>query len=286
MTIEERLALLETQQALQTEALRRTLEGHWLGADGASGAVVQLMGGDVPDFSPRDFPAGARTRLMLDRGTAPTLAQAQRLADRHGVEVWGVYVGGPFYRLNGWAPDDVQRFASIGMQFVPIYVGQQSGGVLTAAQGDVDGRDASRCLTRFGWRGSVVVCLDVEAGTFDGDRIGSIAYTRAWVRRVRAAGHRPGVYGAPRTLVALAAGATVGAELPDWIWAASNASNTLEPGLTLRSIKNLPDSLWSGRGQRAWQYAISVPSQPVALDGVNVDISLTSVAIPAPPRDA
>lgn len=45
MTTEERLVQLERQQALQTEALRRILEGKWEGADGAAGSVVSLEGG-------------------------------------------------------------------------------------------------------------------------------------------------------------------------------------------------------------------------------------------------
>lgn len=278
MTIEDRLTLLETQQSLQTEALRRTLEGHWLGANGAAGTVVQLMGGSVTDFSPRDFPAGGRTRLMLDRAFAPSQADAQKLKDRHGVAVWGVYVGGPFYTLNGWQPADVQRLSDLDMQFLPTYVGQQTGGVLTSGQGEADAVDALSCMARFGWHTEAPVCLDVEAGTFDGNHAGSVAYARAWVRRVRAGGFSPGVYAAPRTLIAIAAQQPAEAEVPDFVWAASNASDTLAPDLTLKHIKALPDNLWTGRGQRAWQYAISVPTQRVKLENVEVDISLTSVA--------
>jgi hypothetical protein len=281
-TIEEKLTLLETQQALQTEALRRVLEGHWLGADGAAGTVVQLMGGEQQDFAPRDFPAGGRTRLMLDRGTAPSQDQARRLQDAHGVEVWGVYVGGPFYKMNGWTRADVARLSNLGMQFLPIYVGQQTEGVLTASQGETDAVDALNCMARFGWQTDAPVCLDVEASTFDDHPTASLAYARAWVRRVRAGELRPGIYAAPRTLVALAGQQPADEERPDWVWAASNANDTLDPSLTLRRIKALPDELWSGRGQRAWQYAISVDSQRVTLQNVEVDISLTSVATRAP----
>jgi hypothetical protein len=47
--VDERVALLETQQALQTEAIRRILEGKWQGAEGAAGLVVQLNGGTEID---------------------------------------------------------------------------------------------------------------------------------------------------------------------------------------------------------------------------------------------
>lgn len=46
-TIEERLALLETQQGEQTKALRQMLEGKLEGADGAAGTVVALEGGQT-----------------------------------------------------------------------------------------------------------------------------------------------------------------------------------------------------------------------------------------------
>ena len=38
--VDTRIAQLETQQALQTEAIRRILEGKWQGAEGAAGLVV------------------------------------------------------------------------------------------------------------------------------------------------------------------------------------------------------------------------------------------------------
>jgi hypothetical protein len=284
-TIEDRLNLLEKQQALQTEALRQILEGRWEGADGAAGTVVALIGGQEAGFAPRPFPTDARTRLMLDRAVAPSLEQAQRLKDVHGVEVWGVYVGGPFYNSHGWAPTDVHQLSDIGMLFLPIYVGQQTGGTLTPLQGELDATDALACMAAFGWQGGAPVCLDVEANTFDTNRTASVAYACAWMRRVRAGGLRPGLYAAPRTLVALAQSSPSGDEMPDFVWAASNFSATLEPDLTLEHIKGLPDALWSARGQRAWQYAISVPSQRVHLEGVEVDISLTSVAAGAPARD-
>jgi hypothetical protein len=51
-----RIEVLERQQALQTEALRRIVEGNWTGADGAAGLIVALVGGQAPpDFKPRPF---------------------------------------------------------------------------------------------------------------------------------------------------------------------------------------------------------------------------------------
>lgn len=52
--INPRIALLETQQALQTKAIRRILEGNWQGAAGAAGLVVELNGGE--DIAAKPFP--------------------------------------------------------------------------------------------------------------------------------------------------------------------------------------------------------------------------------------
>lgn len=53
MTQAEDIAQLKRQQAAQTEAIRRIIEGRWTGADGAAGKVVELMGGTPPaDFAP------------------------------------------------------------------------------------------------------------------------------------------------------------------------------------------------------------------------------------------
>lgn len=46
-TVSEQLAQLSEQQALQTQALRRILEGKLEGADGAAGSVVALEGGQT-----------------------------------------------------------------------------------------------------------------------------------------------------------------------------------------------------------------------------------------------
>lgn len=46
-TNDERLALLERQQAAQTLAIRRILEGKLEGAEGAAGKVVELEGGQT-----------------------------------------------------------------------------------------------------------------------------------------------------------------------------------------------------------------------------------------------
>ena len=104
MTIEDRLALLETQQSLHTVALRRTLEAHWLGAAGAAGTVVPPSGGEPPNIEPRGFPAVGRTRLMLDRAFAPPRAAAQQPKAAQGGAGWGVAGGGRALERNRGGP--------------------------------------------------------------------------------------------------------------------------------------------------------------------------------------
>jgi len=282
MSIEDRLDLLETQQSLRTESLRRIVEGNWEGAEGAVATVAALLAVDPSTIAVKSFPPRAtRTRLMLDRAFPPSAEQAAKLAADFGVEVWGVYIGGPA-ALHVWRPRDVSMFSELGMHFLPVYVGQQTNGALTAAQGVVDGADAIHCMAGFGWAPGAPVCLDVEAGTFDTHPQASLTYTRAWVATVRAAGFRPGVYAAPRMLKSSSLVDAPPDERPDFVWAASHASSVLNPDLSLAHIKNLPDQLWTGPGQRAWQFAISVESQRVFLNGIEVDISLTSIATPGP----
>jgi ABC-type cobalt transport system substrate-binding protein len=45
--LDDAIALIQKQQAAQTEALARLVEGRWTGADGAAGKVVELMGPDA-----------------------------------------------------------------------------------------------------------------------------------------------------------------------------------------------------------------------------------------------
>jgi hypothetical protein len=54
--LSNRLDVIERQVALQTEALRRIIEGRWDGADGAAGLIVALVGGQAPEgFAPVPF---------------------------------------------------------------------------------------------------------------------------------------------------------------------------------------------------------------------------------------
>jgi hypothetical protein len=88
--------------------------------------------------------------------------------------------------------------AAQGWGFAPVYVGQQEPGapgqhVLTAAQGDTDGRDAAHLMTVAGFPSGSTVYLDCETG---GPASGAASsYFAAWVDALASLGeYRPRVY--------------------------------------------------------------------------------------------
>ena len=102
MTLAERVAQLEAQQAQQTRALRLLVEGRWSGEmPHAAAEVVALMGGTAPpDFAPLEYPrpipaqpAPAQPPLSLVdvRGRLPTRAGAfyssRDLAGINGIDL-------------------------------------------------------------------------------------------------------------------------------------------------------------------------------------------------------
>lgn len=57
-TLEQRVTQLEAQQAVQSEALRRLVEGRWTGDLPHAAALIASLYGPVPpaDFAPVAFP--------------------------------------------------------------------------------------------------------------------------------------------------------------------------------------------------------------------------------------
>lgn len=57
-SVEDEIKLLKQQQAMQTEALRRIIEGNWTGASGAAGTIIALEGGQTTihaaEFPPKE----------------------------------------------------------------------------------------------------------------------------------------------------------------------------------------------------------------------------------------
>jgi len=220
----------------------------------------------------------------LDRAAAPPAAQARKMLQAIGGRWWNVYIGGPQRAPAGasWTPALVADYVRHGIdRFMLTYVGQQHGGTLTAAQGRHDGAEALAIARRFGYRGGVPLCLDVEMGTFTGAPAATVHYVRAWCETVRAAGARPGVYANPGPLEAMAKGGVHA----DFVWVASWVSShhgDHDP----HAITGLPNELWSQPGQRAWQYAGALGRSPCRVLGLDVDISVADLGCLAPPPGA
>jgi hypothetical protein len=220
----------------------------------------------------------------LDKDSPPDAAKAKQMLDHIHGRWWNVYIGGP-YSGKHWTPAIVRDYAHRGIDcFMLTYVGQQYGGpqhytgTLTRERGHVDGKDALECLRRFGYSGRVPVALDIEGDTFVARRSGTIDYARAWCDAVRAGGAIPGIYTNPSPLVALhQAGVDV-----EFVWVAKWI--TIHPrAVDPHVISDLPSSMWSRPGQRAWQYAGGAEGRThCAVLGVDVDISVADLGCLAP----
>lgn len=218
----------------------------------------------------------------LDRAAAPSAAQARKMLQAIGGRWWNVYVGGPQSGGSGWTPELVADYVRHGIdRFMLTYVGQQHGGRLTADQGHHDGAEALALARRFGYHGSVPLCLDVEMPTFTGAPSATVQYARAWCETVRRAGARPGVYANPGPLQAMHKGGVHA----DFVWVASWVAShhgDHDP----HAITGMPNDLWSKPGQRAWQYAGALKNAPCRVLGLDVDVSVADLGCLAPPPGA
>lgn len=218
----------------------------------------------------------------LDRAAAPPAAQAKQMLDAVGGRWWNVYIGGPQSGGSGWTPELVADYVRHGInRFMLTYVGQQHGGTLTAAQGRHDGAEALALARRFGYHGSVPLCLDVETPTFTGAPDATIQYARAWCETVRGAGARAGVYANPGPLQAMHKGGVHA----DFVWVASWVASH-HADHDPHTVNGMPDDLWPKPGQRAWQYAGALKNAPCRVLGLDVDISVADLGCLAPPPGA
>ena len=222
----------------------------------------------------------------LDRGAAPPAATAKKMLDTIDGRWWCVYIGGPYYSIDGWSPEIVREYVRHGIdRFMLTYVGQQAGGQyktgeLTRERGRKDAREALALAKTYGYTGDFPLCLDVENSTFNHSQSKTIEYTRAWCATVLEAGARPGVYANPAPLQAMAKG-----KVPaDFVWVASWVSTTAgrrDP----HAAPGIPANLWERPGQRAWQYGGILNGKPCNILGFNVDINVADLGCLAPPPD-
>jgi peptidoglycan hydrolase-like protein with peptidoglycan-binding domain len=214
----------------------------------------------------------------LDRDVAPAPATAKQMLEKIGGRWWNVYIGGPESGGHGWTPALVKEYVRHGIdRFMLTYVGRQSRGPLTEAQGRADGLEALRIAKSFGYSGSFPLCLDVELSTYESAPSKAVEYARAWCATVHGAGARPGVYANPGPLKAMAE------KVPaDFVWVASWVSHGAEKH-DPHQVPQLPRELWSRPGARAWQYAGAYGNQPCQVLGLNVDINVADLGCLAKP---
>jgi peptidoglycan hydrolase-like protein with peptidoglycan-binding domain len=208
------------------------------------------------------------------------------MLDIIGGRWWNVYIGGPYTGGKQWSPELVKEYARHGIdRFMLTYVGQQAGGPfktgkLTREQGRADARDALATAKRYGYAGDFPLCLDIEMSTFNFSPSKAIAYARAWCAAVGEGGARPGIYANPGPLQAMAK-----AKVPaEFVWIASWVSTTKgqhDP----HEVKGMPDELWSGPGQRAWQYAGRIGKRDATVLELSVDINVADLGCLAPAPD-
>ncbi|HTR53028.1 MAG TPA: glycoside hydrolase domain-containing protein [Kofleriaceae bacterium] len=253
------------------------------GVDASGSSIVDAEPGDggATDAAV-DAPTPPAIQVLrgVDRASAFALSEAKTLANSHGVQWTGVYIGGPCSAGSGWTKSVVSSLASnVGWVFMPIFVGQQTSSIcgadtLTAAQGTSDGEAAAAKMASFGWDAhqNIPVCLDLEAGSYGANPSGSLAYAKAWRDAVRSAGYLAYLYSNPTAINALYDGNVKfdGAWPASWFYTnfASVSPSDLDQLGTRYTNEN-----------RAWQYAGSFAVSGAGdVDGDSSDLLLA----PAP----
>ena len=214
----------------------------------------------------------------VDRAGAFSITEAKTLANSDAVKWTGVYIGGPCNAGSGWTQSLLTSMASeLGWTFMPIYVGRQTASIcgadtLTATQGTADGKAAVTDMQAFGWQANrkIPVCLDLEAGTYSASPSASLAYAKAWLAAVQAAGYLAYIYSNPDGINGLYdAGAKFDGAWPA-SWFYTSFANVAPSDLDQLGTR------YNGTN-RAWQYA----SFDSSVGGIDADTSDLLLA-PAP----
>jgi len=134
--------------------------------------------------------------LGFDRSAYPGDNVMQRLRTEGEVDFTGFYLGpAPSHGDTGWMQKR-DFLAGLGFGFAPLYVGQQQSApgslILTAAQGILDGRNATKLATTAGFPEASVLYLDIETGPPAHPPF--FNYYKAWVQSVIDNGFIPGFY--------------------------------------------------------------------------------------------
>ena len=134
--------------------------------------------------------------LGFDRSAYPGDNIMQRLRTEAGVDFTGFYLGpAPSHTDTGWM-NRRDFLGGLGFGFAPLYVGQQQSApgslTLTAAQGVIDGRNATKLATTAGFPQASEIYLDIETGPPAQPPF--FVYYKAWVQSVIDNGFVPGFY--------------------------------------------------------------------------------------------
>lgn len=134
--------------------------------------------------------------LGFDRSAYPGDSVMQLLRTQAHLDFTGFYLGpAPSHSDTSWMGKRA-FLLGLGYGFAPVYVGQQQsppGSLnLTAAQGQIDGHNATQLAQHAGFPQSSVLYLDVETGPPAHPSF--FEYYKAWVQSVINNGFTPGVY--------------------------------------------------------------------------------------------
>jgi len=258
---------------------------------GAEPVLVTPVAGDAS--LPPPHPSREQS-LGFDTCDTPGLAEMWVWRQRSPYSTVAVYIGGELRHCKNPFLDDgiwVPRVVAQGWRIIPIYVGPQApctnfritiDAENPDANGAAIGRDAVARARVVGlppgapiyydleaYRGSDLACSDVVN-----------AFVSGWVREVRAAGYRTGLYATPESGIAAQVRALANPALAtvDAIWI---ARWTGQPSLFGYDPNVLPPSLWSQRS-RIHQYR---GDHDETWGGVTLNIDSNLVDGPIYPED-
>ena len=150
--------------------------------------------------------------LGLDRDQFPGLDVCQAWKDG-GASFVDYYLEAPSHSGSDWM-DNRSDLISIGLNVLPIYVGQQITGPgshrASTLQGGLDGQDAVRKLTEDGHPAGIFCALDIESGPPFVDPMK--AYAIAWALTVQQNGYGAMLY-VSHAMAAVAAAAVPGVRI-------------------------------------------------------------------------
>ena len=134
--------------------------------------------------------------LGIDVSAYPGDDVMQRLRTEAQIDFTGFYLApAPSHGDKGWMGKRA-FLQGLGLGFAPVYVGQQQSApgslILTAAQGTIDGANATQLATTAGFPAGSVLYLDIETGPPAHPPF--FVYYKAWVQSVIDNGFKAGVY--------------------------------------------------------------------------------------------